>query len=72
MQIGVDSVWSSPTTLHLRVLVWTGPNRRCIKQDCHIALADIEGLANVLERARAEAGPDPSDDDQPTLWAVSD
>lgn len=44
MQAFVDNIWSSPSTLHFRVVVVTDARHRVYKQECHI---DIDSLAAV-------------------------
>lgn len=61
MDIGIDSVWASPSTLHFRVLVWVGTGRYCHKFDAHVAWDQVEipDLRAVLA-GLDQAEPDPT------------
>lgn len=57
MQVQVDNVWASPSTLHMRVTVW-GPGQAWRhKYECSVPIAEIptEALEPLLLTARDEA-----------------
>ena len=44
MRAAVDNVWTSPSTLHMRVLVWYGRHNGLKKFECSIPLADLDAV----------------------------
>jgi hypothetical protein len=69
MEVTVDNLWSSPSTLHMRVTVW--PNSRVWRQkfDVAVPLADIplEAVLPLLTSAAWSMDRD-SVAEQPTLF----
>jgi hypothetical protein len=53
MQVSVDNVWSTPSTLHMRVTVWGPGHEWRHKYDVAVPLEDIpeEALWGLTERA---------------------
>ena len=69
MEAFVDNIWSTPSTLHFRIVVVTSARHRVYKQECHV---DLEQLAAVdFDHMQVRRnGPDPTrDPQQGTLFA---
>ena len=71
MEAFVDNIWSSPSTLHFRVVVVTSAKHRVFKQECHIDIdslsaVDIDHMRRVLEPGPFEG----EEESQLTLWNV--
>ena len=69
MEAFIDNIWSTPSTLHFRIIVVTNANRRVFKQDWHVDLGDLDGvdLAHLID-AHGDP-PDPTRDPaQVALW----
>lgn len=65
MEVGIDSVWASPTTLHLRVLVWVGQERYCKKFYASVPVSEIEPDAVRALMSIVPDEPDPISQDVP-------
>ena len=51
MRVEVDQVWATPSTLHMRVIVYGPENRWRHKYTCAVPLADIpeEAIVTMLQ-----------------------
>lgn len=57
MQVTVDNVWATPSTLHMRVTVWGPDHRWRHRYDAHVPVEDIpdEALEALTLTRRDEA-----------------
>jgi len=44
MKAAVDNVWTSPSTIHFRVLVWYGKANLMKKFECSIPLVELDAV----------------------------
>jgi len=63
MEVQVDNVWSSPSTLHMRISVWGPEHKWRQKFNAAVPLEAIpqEALAGVVAYFILEAQDDPQD-----------
>jgi len=48
MRVAIDEVWATPSTLHMRVLVWGPDNAWRHKYWCAVPLEDIDENSLVM------------------------
>lgn len=68
MKVTVDQVWATPSTLHVRVIVWGDAQQWRRKHYVAVALEDVEPSAVEALTLLARPERDPDDTNQAALF----